>query len=62
MKKKDNTERPEKDIAIARAHFCWETEANSGRVLHYYGDKDGNKTSYPTQQTTDTLKKQCKNN
>ncbi len=58
----DNTEQPEKDIAIARAQFCWETEANSGKVLHYYGDKDGNKTSYPTQQAKETHKKQCKNN
>lgn len=52
MKKMDNTERPEKDIAIARAQFCWETEANSGRVLHYYGDKDGNKNK-PSDTTGD---------
>lgn len=48
----DNTERPEKDIAIARAQFCWETEANSGKVLHYYGDKDGNKNK-PSDTTGD---------
>lgn len=50
MKKMDNTEQSEKDIAIVRAQFCWETEAWSGRVLHYYGNKDGTLVSYPTPQ------------
>lgn len=60
MKKKDIAEVPKNGIAIARARFCWETEANSGRVLHYYGDRDGNRTSYPTQQKTETLTKKNK--
>ena len=53
MKDMDTKDEPKyrlEDIAIARAVFCWETEAWSGRVLHYYGDKDGNLISYPTPQ------------
>lgn len=50
MGSKDQTKSPVDDNTIARAVFCWETEAYSGRVLHYYWDKDGNLISYPTPQ------------
>ena len=50
MGTKEETKAPGEDMAIARAVFCWETEAWSGRVLHYYGDEDGNLISYPTPQ------------
>lgn len=50
MKKKNKAKPPLGSIAISRATFCWETEAWSGRVLHYYGDKNGNLVSYPTPQ------------
>ena len=50
METKRDTQRPIEDIAIARADFCWETEAWSGWVLHYYGDTNGNRISYPTPQ------------
>ena len=50
MKNKNEAKPPLESIAISRAAFCWETEAWSGRVLHYYEDKDGTLVSYPTPQ------------
>ena len=57
METKRDTQRPIEDIAIARADFCWETESYSGRVLHYYGGKDGNLISYPTPQEIEAARK-----
>ena len=57
MGTKEETKAPGEDMAIARADFCWETEAWSGRVLHYYGDKDGNLISYPTPQEIEAARK-----
>jgi len=48
MENKDDTKSSAAEIAIARADFCWETEVWSGRVLHYYEDKEGRLVSYPT--------------
>lgn len=57
METKSDTKRPIEDMAIARAVFCWETEAWSGRVLHYYGNKDGTLVSYPTPQEIEAASK-----
>ena len=57
MGTKEETKSRVEDIAIARAVFCWETEAWSGRVLHYYGDKDGSLVSYPTPQEIEAARK-----
>ena len=51
---------PVKSIAIARAQFCRETEAYSGRVLHYYGEKDGSLRSYPDPKEIEAAKRQNK--
>ena len=57
MGTKEETKAPREDMAIARAVFCWETEAWSGRVLHYYGNKDGSLVSYPTPQEIEAARK-----
>ena len=57
MGTKEETKAPREDMAIARAVFCWETEAWSGRVLHYYGNKDGNLISYLTPQEIEAARK-----
>ena len=57
MGTKEETKAPREDMAIARAVFCWETEAWSGRVLHYYGNKDGTLVSYPTPQEIEAARK-----
>ena len=57
MKNKNEAKPPLESIAISRADFCWETEAWSGRVLHYYEDKDGNLVSYPTPQEIEAAHK-----
>ena len=57
MGTKEETKAPREDMAIARADFCWETEAWSGRVLHYYGNKDGTLISYPTPQEIEAARK-----
>ena len=60
MQKEKNANMPVKSIAIARAQFCWETEAYSGRVLHYYGEKDGSLRSYPDPKEIEAAKRQNK--
>ena len=57
MGTKEETKAPREDMAIARAVFCWETEAWSGRVLHYYGNKDGTLVSYPTPHEIEAARK-----
>lgn len=57
MGTKDETKIRLEDMAIARAVFCWETEACSGKVLYYYGNKDGSLVSYPTPQEIEAARK-----